>query len=216
MRAEKIRGHRRRQRRIENWRLENLNFNLERLKKYKREYVEIIVHPWCDISLIKSKIPPPKRRTKQITLSGLLDIYESWKVQLDKLGQPYYLKIWLFEPRFSESQVVCAIGEKIEYYETNFFKPTQSKVLKHENYGELNRRLEEYNWDYRLDEFHYDNGEVGNPEQYSTPKDYEETKKWFANLLKKSHRTEIFEEPIGDRVEGYSWKQGDLWIGGKK
>ncbi len=216
MRSEKIRGHKRRQRRIKNWRLENLEINADLIEKYNRDYVEIIVHPWCDISLIKSKIPSPKGTTKRLMLAGLLDIYESWKIQLDKLEKPYYLKIWLFEPRFAQSQVVCAIGDRIEYYENNFFKPDHAKTFIPESYGQLTERLKKYNWDYRFDEFHYDNDEVGSPEQYSTKQDYDDTKKWFQKLLKKPHRTEKLKEPIGDSIECYSFKQGDLWVGGQK
>ena len=149
-------------------------------------------------------------------LNGLLDIYEDWKNQLDKLGQPYYLKIWLFEPRFSQSQVVCAVGENVDFYENTFFKPEERKNLNKNNYGKLKERLESFNWDYRLDEDHFDNTEVGEPEIYASKQDYEDTKKWFAKLLIKPHRTHKFKEPIGDATESYSFKRGDLWLGGQK
>lgn len=135
MRNEKIRGHFRRHKQIDKWRQENLALNFDLLEKYNREYAEIIVHPWCDISIIKSAIPNPTRKTKKLILTGLLDIHDSWKKQLDKLGQPYCLKIWLFEPRFSQSQVVCAIKDKIDYYENNFYKPDLPKTINLDNYG---------------------------------------------------------------------------------
>ena len=149
-------------------------------------------------------------------LSGLLDIYESWKVQLDKLGKPYYLKIWLFEPRFSKSQVVCAIADKIDFYENNFFKPDSKKEFKPSNYGQQSERLGKLDWEYRLDEDHYDNCTVGEPEMYATIQDYEESKIWFNELMKKPHRLFKFDEPIDEATESYSFKQGDLWIGGQK
>jgi hypothetical protein len=142
MRQQKIRGNKRRQRYIEEWRLKNLKLHFDLIEKYDSDHIGIVVHPWCDISIANSKIPEPKGVIKQLMLSGLIDIYESWKEQLDKLEQPYYLKLWLFTTRFSKSQVVCAIGEKIEYYENVFFKPDKDKILALENFGSLKAQLE--------------------------------------------------------------------------
>lgn len=218
MRKKKIRGNKRRWKEIENWRLDNIDLNLTDylLNERDRYYAKIRVHPWSGLSLTNSITPEPTRKTKQKMLNGFLDIYEDWKSQLDKLGQPYYLKIWLFEPRFSQSQVVCAIGDNVDFYENTFFKPEKSKILNADNYGKLKGRLESFNWDYRLDEDHYDNTEVGEPEIYASRQDYEDTKKWFSKLLKKPHRTNKFIEPIGDITESYSFKRGDIWLGGQK
>ncbi|UJP64743.1 hypothetical protein [Mongoliitalea daihaiensis] len=218
MRKKKIRGHKRRWKEIESWRLDNLDLNLTDylLNERDRYYAKIRVHPWSGLSLTNSMTPEPTRKTKQKILKGLLDIYEAWKSQLDKLGQPYYLKIWLFEPRFSQSQVVCAIGDNVDFYENTFFNPEKSKVLNEDNYGELQGRLESFIWEYRLDEDHYDNTEVGEPEIYASRQDYEDIKIWFAKLLKKPHRTSKFKEPIGDITESFSFKRGDIWLGGQK
>ena len=216
MRQQKIRGFNRRFRDIEIWRLGNLDLRLDLIEKYNREYAEIIVHPWCDISIINSKIPEPKKKTKRLMLNGLLDIYESWKVQLDKLGKPYYLKIWLFEPRVSKSQVVCAVADRIDFYENNFFKPDFKEQFKPSNYGQLSGRLQKFDWDYRLDEDHYDNNFVGEPDLYASRQDYDDSIIWFNRLLKKPHRLIKFDEPIGEATESYSFNQGDLWIGGQK
>ena len=174
MRQRKIRGFNRRIRDIDNWRLDNLDLRLDLIEKYNGDHIDIVVHPWCDISIINSKIPEPKRKTKKLMLNGLIDIYESWKIQLDKLDKPYYLKIWLFEQRFSKSQVVCAIADRIEYYENNFFKPDFKKQFKTSNYGQLSGRLQKFDWDYRLDEDHYENNFVGEPALYASRQDYDD------------------------------------------
>lgn len=215
MKQQKIRGHKRRHRHIEEWKLENLNLRFDLIEKYNGDHIDIVVHPWCDISIINSKIPEPKAKTKELMLIGLIDIYESWKKQLDELGQPYYLKIWLYEPRFSKSQVVCGVGEKIEYYKNVFSKPDENKKLKPNNYGKLKGKIESFNWNYYLDEDNYDNTEVGESEMYASRQEYEDTKKWFAKLLKKPHRTNKFKDSIGDLTESYSFKRGDIWVGGR-
>ena len=218
MRQKKIRGHNRRHKQIDNWRLDNLSLDLTDylLNQRDRYYAKIRVHPWSGLSLTNSVTPEPTGKTKQKMLNGLLDIYEDWKKQLDKLGQPYYLKVWLFEPRFSQSQVVCAIGDNVDFYENTFYKPDTNKTIQLDNYGSLKTKLSKLIWDYRLDEDHYDNTEVGEPDIYGSRQDYEETKTWFDNLLKKPHRTHKFKEPIGDTTESYSFKRGDIWLGGQK
>ena len=211
MKYQKIRGHKRRQKAIEQWRLENLDLRLDLIEKYNYDYIKIFIHPWCDISIIKSEFPEPKRKTKLLILSGLVDIYHSWKKQLDKIDQPYYLKIWLFEPRFSKSQVVCAIGDRIDYYENLFFKPENSKQFQSVNYGSLKKSLDAFKWDYRLDEDHVENDYVGDPKQYLTNNDFLETKRWFDKTMKKPHRT----TQLHDVTEYYSFKKGDAWLGGQ-
>ena len=218
MRQKKIRGHHRRQKQIDSWRLDNMSFDLTDylLNEQDRYYAKIRVYPWNGISVTNSVIPEPTRKTKQKIVSALLDIYENWKSQLDKLGQPYYLKLWLFEPHFSQSQVVCAIGDSIDFYENTFYKPDNVKVLRLDNYGILKTRLNEFNYEHRLDEVHYDNTEIGDPELYASIDDFEATKQWFKKLLSKPHRTVKFKEPIGEITESYSFKKGDIWLIGKK
>lgn len=212
MRQQKIRGHKRRHRQIESWRLENLELRMDLINKYSSDYIDILVHPWCDISIINSKFPEPKRKTKQLILNALIDIHDSWKNQLDKIGQPYYLKIWLYNPRFSKSQVVCAIGDKINHYENLFYKCADTKEILTSNFGALKNRLEKFNWEHYFDENHYANNEVGEHELYATHKDFEERKNWFKRILKKPHRT----TKIDEDTELYSFRQGDIWVNVQK
>ena len=216
MRFKKIRGHNRRQKDIRIWRNNNISLDLTGyiLKEYDRYHAKIRVHPWSGISLTNSAIPQPSRKTKLEILSGLLDIYDNWKEQLDNLGQPYYLKLWLFEPHFSKSQVVCAIGDSIDFYENTFHKPEKEKELHLDNYSSLRKRLEKLKLDYRFDEDYYTNDEVGSPSIYSSQKAFEETQKWFSQLLKKPHRTTRINNPNIDATEVYSFKRGEIWLCG--
>ena len=74
MRQQKIRGFNRRFKEIDNWIAENLDVRLDLIEKYNGDHIDIVVHPWCDISIIKSKISEPKRKTKKLILNGLIDI----------------------------------------------------------------------------------------------------------------------------------------------
>lgn len=209
MKRRKIRGQQRRQKLIELWRLENLELRLDLIEKYSYSYTKILIHPWCDISITNSEFPEPVRKTKQLMLNGLIDIYRSWKNQLDKLQQPYYLKIWLFEPRFSKSQVVCAIGDRMDYYENLFFNDDKNKILPSQNYGHIKDKLDELKWEHRLDEDHFENDYVGEPELYLTKNDFLENQKWFNRTMKKPHRT----TKVENDMEYYSFQKGDVWLG---
>lgn len=195
------------------WIQSNINLNLDYLEQSQYMWAEVLVFPFCYISVVKSEIPEPRGKTKQLILGGLLDIYYSWKEELDKRGEPYYLKIWLYEPRFSKSQVVCAIGDRIEYYENTFYKPGEEKNIHPDNYGTQKSRLSEIKWEHRSDEDYYDNTNILEPEYYRTPEDYEENKKWFEKLLKQPHRSIILDKPIGEITETYYFKRGSVWIG---
>src|SRR5688572_16639298 len=137
MRTRKIRGHRRRHKQIDKWVLDNLSIDLRYYLSNERDrhYAKIRIYPWSGISVTRSAIPEPTRKTKEKMLKGLLDIYHNLKTQLDEIGQPYYLRIWLFDPRFSQSQVVCAIGDSIDFYKDTFFKPDDKKEIPLKKYG---------------------------------------------------------------------------------
>lgn len=218
MRKKKVRGHRRRWKAIENWRLHNTDLDLTDylLNERERFYVKIGLHPWGSLSLTNSEWPQPRGKTKQKIIEALIDIYEDWQHQLDQLGQPYYLKIWFFEPYFSKSQVVCAIGECVNFYENTFHKSDADRGIQLDYYGNLRTKLSKFLWEHHLDEVHYDNTEFDKPEQYASRQDYEEVLEWFEKLLKKPHRVQKFNKPIGEATQLYSFKCGDVWLGGKE
>lgn len=215
MKKQKIRGHKRRQRQIENWRLENLEFRFDLLKNYKKVHIDIVVHPWCDLSIINSTFPQPNGKTKQLMINALFDIYDSWKKQLDSRGLKYYLKVWLYEERFTKSQVVCAIDDEIDFYNNTFSKSSIKKDINPERFGN-NKRLGEFNWELMVDEDFYDKNTVGNPEDYKTIKDFYEIQRWFNRQLKKPHNKYIPDNPTDNIFEYYGFVKGKVWIGESK
>lgn len=216
MKYKKIRGHKRRLKQIEHWKQFHLSANLGKiLSPNEHHYAKIRIYPWNGFTGSSSKTPEPKAITKQAMLAGLLDIYDSWKLQLDNTGKPYYLKIWLYEPHFSESQVVCAIGEKLCFYDHAFLEDDDDKILDTSKYRSVAERLTLLQWVHHIDEEHHQNNLVGNPEDYASPKDYHETRKWFNRMMKKPHRITPYGNPTDECFEFYSFKNGDVWVGGK-
>ncbi len=212
MKKKKIRGHKRRWKAIDKWLAANKHLDVDYLKKHQRTYVKLRIHPWSGISLINSKKSEPTGQTKSKMLAGLIEIYDAWKLKLDQLDQNYYLKIWLFEPRFSNSQVVVAIGDYLNFYDDTFFKPNVSKSLVIESYGPLQSEVMQFNWENGYDEDFFDNTIA---DHYASVTDYEAAKKWLNKTLQKPHRVINFSESETNPVESYAVKAGEVWIGDK-
>lgn len=100
IRYKKIRGKQKILRRIDDWAALNCELNLAYLEQYKRDYVKFWVKPFSNLNVGNSIYTEPYGEFKEKLLYGLFEIYHAWKIQLDELGKPYYLKIWLFEKRF--------------------------------------------------------------------------------------------------------------------
>ena len=216
VRTQKIRGHKRRWKHIDQWIEKNKHLDIDYVKSSQRDYSKIWVHPWSGISLMGSEIPEFRGKTKQKILKGLITIYDSWKSALDKLNEPYYLKIWLYEPNFSRSQVVCAIGDFFNFYEITFHNPKDNKSLNFQHYGSLDKEMEKFDWEHRLEEHHFDNTTLGDPDEYESLEDYKQEKRWFEKMLTKPHRTTTYKKPIGEVTVSYSFKLGDVWLGERR
>jgi len=212
MRKRKIRGHRRRWKAIETWRIKNSSINMDQLNQFSRDYVKIGIYPWYGSSRATANYPEPNGKTKRLMLEALLEIYSLWKTQLDTLNQPYYLKIWLHDPRFSHSQVVCAIGQKYDFYDNTFFDPEANKAIELNNYGTLASAMSAFSWEHRLDEWQIDSTETGSPEDYKDQDSFDQQKAWFEKLLRSPHRTTSISNAEED-FDLYSFPMGDVWLG---
>lgn len=206
MRIKKIRGHKRIWKDIQQWRLAYSRLDAQFVN---RKHVKIWVHPYSGYSLLGSKYPEPKGRTRKKILEGLLDIHDSWKKELDSTGEPYYLKLWLYEPQFSRSQVVCAIGDFREFYDSTFHKPEIQRKFPFGNYGKLQDRLKNFTWEYAHEEIVIDEDSIGAPEDFISLKEFHANRRWIKKKLKGGART-----AVTDDGEAYDlFRIGDVWLG---
>ncbi len=216
-RNKKIRGHKKIQKRIQNWIEQNRTINVSDFLANKYCYAYVSFNPYFNISINNSNIAEPKKETRKQIILGLQEIYNNWKIELDKLNQPYFLKIYLFEPRISKSQVICAIGtEKIEYYE-NFYRNAE----KNKSTSNFHKILSsDFKWKTHLDDDIYSEQELLTPEiYYHSKEDYNYCKKLLKKLKKKYNKIENkswygFEE---DNETDYFYyvPKGIVNIGGK-
>lgn len=212
MKQRKIRGNRRLQKQVPKWVADALSINMDLLSRNKYWYADVIVHPWCDISIINSEIPEPKSVTRNLIISALEEIYNNWKLQLDKLNEPYYLKIWLYEPRVSKSQVVCAIGERIEYYNNNF---NRIDIIRKKS-DFCNKLSSELEWESFEDSQTWSEEDLLSPiELYRNIEDYNESIRLLLKIKKANYKTLEIDTPDGSDIL-YFQPKGVIWIGEKK
>lgn len=211
MRERKYRGFKNLWNEIESWVEFNKPIDLYYLQSRQRDWVKIWISPFSDLSLTDSVIPQPKGKARKLITQGLVDIYKARKKQLDKLGKPYYLKIWLYDHRFSKSQVVCAIDDCIDFYDVTHFKPEQPIKIESSGIANVAQKYPEFIWEYRLDEELCNFYELGTPEDYHKLQDYENEKRWYTKMSKKKHRKapEINFPDIDYRA----FPKGNVWLG---
>lgn len=142
----------------------------------------------------------------------LFEIHDEWKIELDKLNKPYYLAIWLCEPRLLLSEVVCGIDERMDKYENHFFtNSNKSNPIKTDKYGKLNIRFEEFSWERKVAFEVYTNTDYGWPkEHYQNESDYYKNRKFFKRVLPKCNK--IKENKYG---KIYYREMGDYLVGRK-
>ncbi|WP_116107249.1 hypothetical protein [Lewinella sp. IMCC34191] len=213
--ARKIRGHRRHWRTIDRWVAENQRLDLPGLEHSHHQVARLRVTPWGWSSWAKTEygIKEPHGKTKLRILRGLLSIYTSWSRDLEGYPAPYYLKMWLYEPHFSESQVVCALGDRIEHYEKVFAAPPEGQTKPLPGYGSLDVQLDRLSWRHCLEETYLTNNDPGDPAMYASRKHYEEDRAYIGRLLQRPHRTEPGTDVNGHPCRVYCIPVGDIWVG---
>lgn len=189
MNKAKVRGWKRQIKKLEQWKRKHVNLTLNR---YGYEYVKIWLDPWYRL---QKRNPPVWFR--RLIVAALIEIYESWHKQLVSLNEPFYLKIWFFEPHFIRSQIVAATGERIEYYEKLFVSDTESKKFPFEKYAHDNYDLTAFDWESCVDEdFYFEQADEFTVEE-------------FERLKKKAFRVEQTED--GDTR--LTVKRGNIFVG---
>lgn len=193
--------------RIERWKKRNINLDIEMLKKYGKDYVKIWISPFYDLYRInefESGHKNPPAWFNRIILKAMTDIFMSWDEELKEIDQPYYLKIWLYDPNFINSQIVAAIGkENIEYYNSVFEKDKRVIKFPYNKYSSDDNNLSEFEWDLHKDQYIV----------YESEHDDEER---VLNYIKQ-RAYKVEQEKILSNIETcYYIRQGNIWVGSLK
>ena len=151
-----------------------------------------------------------KGALRKVIIETLLKTYFEWKIELDKLNKEYYLAIWLYNPRMLKSEIVCAIDEKIDYYENeSFLVSEKSTDLDINQFGKLSTELQKVAWNKKVDLDSVHEWEINWPkEQYEIEKEYYKDQRFYKKLIREKFR--VIEK---DNEKIYFYPEGDLWIG---
>lgn len=139
-----------------------------------------------------------------------MEIYQDWKSKLDEQNIDYYLAIWLYIPRMSKSQVVCAIEDKINYYDNEAFLPgIKNRKFTPLKFGKISDVSNQFIWELKVDLDNLYEWEVNFPKQgWERLDEYRSDQKMFKKNIKNSIR----------RIENdgnvmYLFPVGDVWVG---
>ena len=113
-RRKKIRGWKRRKRYVTDWKESHYPLDQDTVNECSRDYVKLWIYPFY--SLNEYSLP---NWYKKILIDSLIEIYLEWDKQLETTDN-YYLKIWIFEDNFMNSQVVVAKDKYLNLYDNTF------------------------------------------------------------------------------------------------
>ncbi len=211
IRTRKIRGQKRILDRIEHWRNFSIQLDMDEVMSRNREYMKVYVSPFSNLDIGGSKIPIPKGKVRNAIIGSLFDIYDSWKQELDKLEEHYYLKIWFYPENVAKSQVVCAIREMVNWYDITFYKPDgyENKKLDSTIFGNHSERAKKLTWTYSIEELSLEQNYVADPYEWYSMEEFYDASRWYNKKMKQPHR--IIKN--GDYTY-HNFPQYKVWIGG--
>ncbi|MEQ8475440.1 hypothetical protein [Fulvivirga sp.] len=194
----KIRGWKKQVRKIDQWFELVKKPDFDHFESRLEDYVKIRIDPWNRLS----ERTPPMWYSKLI-LKRLIDIYDLWDKEFQKLNKPYDLQLWINEPNFIKSQVVCAQVDKDGDQRNNYYR-----IVEHQADFPTNKWQSEL---FDLNQFTFQLYKDENL-SFKNLEDLEEDE--IADLIKEGYEAE--ETIIGGQTDiMYSKKVGNVWVGRK-
>lgn len=167
--------------------------------------------PWNGLNLVDSTYREPKAEIRARLLSGFKEIYASWKTTLEsQLNEEYYLALWMYEQRISRSEIVCAIGDKIDYYE-NLFVDNSKAISRHNPF--VQHFNSELVWTPKIDEDEYVESLLDWQGDYKFESQRLQDQRLLRKLRNGSYRSFNFEHADGDKDRVFFVPVGTIWIG---
>lgn len=148
-------------------------------------------------------------KTRNDIFKVLFSTYSQWKIELNKLNIPFYLGVWIYNPRLPKSEIVCAIGkEKIDYYQNKCFDVSneQKKIIDLKNFEKEKDTLI---WTKKIDFDTLEDWEINFPkENYENEQHWLKYQEHFKNFINNSYKVDKNEN--GNR---YYKNVGEIWTG---
>ena len=202
----KIRGWKRHVRKILKWKQRVINLDIRHLSQYQRDYAKLWIHPFYAI---------PRRNPpiwyNRLLLEAMLEIYQSWRDKLTRLDESFYLRLWIYDPHFINSQVVAAYKDCLHFYDRTFDVGTQDKQFPFHKYTYLKEKLEMFDWQQHIDCDVYTESDLIDNIQRGWMSSDE-----FDAIKEKAYKVEEIHFSNGDIDKTFSVQVGGVWVGSLK
>ncbi|MEF2248373.1 hypothetical protein [Paenibacillus sp. IITD108] len=194
----KLRGTRRIVRKLPTWGERYKYLDISNLRMYGKEYVKVWINPFYNLhQYSQNKVGKrnPSYKLQKLIFFQLIEIYLSWEKQLASSNEPYYLKLWIGDPEFIDSQLVAAIGTEIAHYTQLFSKHDKPKVFPYSN---IHPSFHLFTWERCVNGYYV----------WESDLEIEE----IPMYRKKAYSIDEY-EINGNKEISYFISTGDMWIG---
>jgi hypothetical protein len=198
----KIRCWKRHKRKIQLWKQNAINLNIDLIRKHHRDYLKLWISPFYSIH----RTNPPVWYCR-LLLEAMIEVYFEWYEKMINEDNEFYLKIWLYEPNFIKSQIVVAYKDCLDFYDNTFEKRPISKKFPIHKYAFLAEKLAMFDWKLCIeaDVYWSNNLEENIKLGLSTEQEVNE-------IIRQSYRMDKIEYN-NETTYVYSVDVGDVWVG---
>ncbi|WP_264740043.1 hypothetical protein [Cytobacillus firmus] len=151
----KIRGWKRHKRKKEVWKQNSINLDMKLIREYNRDYAKLWIHPFYSWNRIN-----PPTWFNRLLLEAMIDVYISWYEKMLNEKEDFYLKIWLYDPNFINSQIVVEYRDCLNFYDNVFDKHIKDKLFPIERCATLKDKLNLFNWERHVEADIYELGDL--------------------------------------------------------
>ncbi|WP_442602905.1 hypothetical protein [Paenibacillus sp. KN14-4R] len=202
----KIRGWKRLKKRIEKWKQRVINLDIDHLIQYQRDYAKLWIHPFY---AIPRRTPPTWYN--RLLLDAVFDVYFHWHERMKSTNGQFYLKIWLFDPHFINTQIVVANKDALHFYDNTFDTAIQDEKFPFQKFTYLKEKIEKYTWKLHIDSDVYTESDLIND-----IKNGWRSEKEIQKVMNKAYKSESINLPNNEFDRTFSVKVGNVWIGSLK
>lgn len=198
----KIRGWKRHKRKIERWKQNAMNLDMDYLRNYQRQYEKLWIHPFYGL---ERRTPPNWYNC--LLLDAMIEVYLEWHQKMKKEDEDFYLKLWLYDPHFINSQIVVAYRNCLDFYDETFKRRQENKRFPFDKFHSLRDKLEQFEWDLHIESDYYDENDLNEWLEEGAL-----TEKEVSRIKEKAYDAVRIKDKDGSFLQ-YSLDKGDVWIG---
>ncbi|WP_445668894.1 hypothetical protein [Niallia sp. FSL W8-0954] len=187
---------------MERWKQNAINLDMDYLRNYQRQYEKLWIHPFYKL---ERRNPP--NWYKSLLLDAMIEVYLEWHQKMKKEEEDFYLKLWLYDPHFINSQIVVAYRNCLDFYDKTFKRRQENKEFPFDKFHSLRDKLEQFEWDLHIESDYYDENDLNEWLEEGAL-----TEKQVSRIKGKAYDAVRIKDEDGSFLQ-YSLDKGDVWIG---